>query len=116
MMIMDEAVDRIDWARIRYARDRAPVAEASFVLSATGAGNYIAQEPDGWALLVPAASAQLAESELEKYRSENRRTPQRKPEVIIVDRGWIGVVGYLLVIWMLPTLESTFVFGLPWRD
>jgi hypothetical protein len=84
--VMDEAVDRIDWARIRYARDRAPLAEASFVLSAIGVDHYIAQEPDGWALLVPAAFAQLADSELEKYRNENRWTPQRKPTVIVVDR------------------------------
>jgi membrane associated rhomboid family serine protease len=112
---MDEAVDRIDWARIRYARDRSPLAEASFVLSAIGVDHYIAREPDGWALLVPAASAQLADSELEKYLSENRRTPPQRREVVVVDRGWVGVIGYLLVIWMLPTLESL-AFGLPWRD
>jgi len=113
---MDEVVDRIGWARIRRADDRGPLTEASFVLSAIGVDHYIDRDGDDWVLLVPAASAERADSELEKYRTENRWTPQRRPHVTVIDRGWAGIIGYLLVIWMLPTLESWLAFGLPWRD
>ena len=111
---MDD-VDRIDWASIRRAPDHSVLAEASFVLSAVGIEHAIDRDGDVWVLLVPPAFAKRADTELENYRQEKRRAPPRRSPPTVVDRGWSGVAGYLLVIWMMPTLEWL-VVGQPWRD
>ena len=40
---------------------------------------------------------------------------RRGRSVITIDNGWIGVICYLLIIWMLPSLEAAATFGWHWR-
>jgi rhomboid protease GluP len=103
------------WQCIRRSSDRRRIDEAAFVLTAVGIDHHVGRDGDEWSLWVPDALGARAETELEWYRSENRPSPPAIP-VLPVDTGWPGVFGFLLVIWMLPTLEHHAVFGWDWRE
>jgi rhomboid protease GluP len=113
---MDERADQTEWTCIRRAIDRTPLADASLVLSAIDVDHAVERDGHEWGLFVPPAFVAQALAELETYHDENRPTVQRRPRVTIIDRGWVGVVGYLFIIWMLPTLEVSHAFGRGWRD
>lgn len=92
---------------VRQALDRHPISEASLVLTAVAIDNRIDRVDGLWCLMVPEPSANQAVRELEKYTAENIPivAPPTKP--ITFDSGWLGVLGYLLIIWLLPVLELT---------
>jgi len=100
---------------IRRSPLRGPIDEASLVLTARGIDNHVEREAGGdWCLYVAPVPAAFAERELERYRFENR--PRPAPRVVPIDSGWAGALGYLFVIWLLPTLEGRGTFGWQWRD
>jgi rhomboid protease GluP len=113
---MDDNVDQIEWTCIRRAGERGPLTDASLVLSAIDVDHVVDRDADGWGLFVPVPQVARAIAELETYRDENRATVIRRPRVTIIDRGWVGVIGYLFVIWALPTLEVSHAFGRTWRE
>ena len=85
------------------------------MLAAVSIEHEIFKDEFDWCLLVPEAQAGEALAHLERYQLENRPLlpPPESPPVI--DAGWVGVFGYLVVIWMLPWLESIAAFGWDWR-
>ncbi len=93
-----------------------PLERAGLVLAATGIDYGIEADDDQWRLWVPAELAVRANTELEKYAQENRGRLEPRPKVVQIDSGWSGVVGFLLIIWMLPSLEGAAAFGWHWRD
>jgi rhomboid protease GluP len=103
------------WQCIFRSRNRSRVDEAGFVLTAVGIDNHIGREDDQWSLWVPQEQSTRAEGELERYRRENL-PPGAAPTLTTVDSGWPGVFGFLLIIWMLPTLEHNALFGWEWRE
>ena len=113
MNAVDETLPR---TCIRTDRDRLVLERASLVLTAIDIDNDIESGAALWCLWVPNALAQRAASELEKYSEENRPRYLPRPRVTTIDSGWIGVIGYLLIIWMLPSLEASSAFGWHWRD
>ena len=115
MAAMDVFDDPLLRACIRRDHDRHSLERASLVLTAIDIDNDI--EPDGvqWCLWVPHAQAARANAELETYVTENRPGHTPRARVTKIDSGWIGVIGYLLIIWMLPSLEATGTFGWNWR-
>lgn len=108
-------MDNLDNSWICIARGaRATLMEASLVLTAVSIEHRIEAEDHLCALLVPMSLAQRATSELHKYGQENRYLPPPPRTVFTIDSGWIGVLGYLLVIWMLPWLEANWAHA--WRE
>ncbi len=105
---------------IRRDNDRRALERASLVLTAIDIDNDIepAIEPAAaqWCLWVPTALAHRAVVELETYSNENRPRHALRPHVIPIDNGWIGVICYLLIIWLLPSLEAAATFGWHWRS
>ncbi len=101
---------------IRRDSARAPLAELSLVLTAVGIEHHIERDEGEWGLWVDVDDVAAANEELHKYDQENRvsSAPRRPAETI--DSGWLGVFGYLLAIWALPSLESGSVFGWDWRE
>jgi rhomboid protease GluP len=90
------------------------LAEASLVLTAVAIEHRIELDFGTCALMVPKPMAMTATSQLENYRHENRYLPPPPKTVFTVDSGWIGVLGYLLIIWMQPWLEAN--WALDWRQ
>ena len=102
-------------ACIRRGPDRRPLERDSLVLTAIAIDNRI--DPDGseWCLWVPYELANRANAELEKYSLENRPRFAPRPQVITIDSGLLGVLCFLLIIWLLPSLEAAATFGWQWR-
>lgn len=103
-------------ACIRRARGRAPLAELSLVLTAVGIDHRIDRDAQEWGLWVHVDDVAAANVELHKYDQENRVSSEPRRQATKIDSGWIGVFGYLLVIWALPSLENSATFGWDWRE
>jgi len=105
--------------RLDYCVFQAPQAQACFdaslVLTAKDIDNAVLPVDEGWCVCVETLVATQALAELESYRLENLPTTIKPRPVVEFDSGWIGVLGYLLVIWAVPWLQAQ---GLPqhWHD
>lgn len=107
----------LDWSCVERAPARRPLEEAGLVLAAVAIEYRIEADGHDWMLLVPAGAAARARSELDAYRVENQpRAQPPRPRVVPIDSGWAGVVGYLLVIWSLPTFETWLPFLRDWQN
>lgn len=104
------------WACVRRHAARPLLADLALVLSAVGIGHRLEFDGHQWRLLVPLESLDQAERELAAYHAENRALPQSVAPAAPIDSGWLGVLGYLLVIWGLPWLEDAGAFGWRWRE
>lgn len=101
------------WVCVARTPERGPVAEAGFVLTAVGIDNLLHASVDEWQLWVPRPLAASALDELTRYE-EDRRAAQTAPaDLDSVDRGGLGIAGFLLAIWLVPMLQG---YGLITRD
>ena len=101
---------------IRRSRSRQALNEPALVLAAVGIAHQIDFDGHEWCLWVDSNDVPAANLELDRYDRENRAAPRVPRTAVIVDSGWIGVLGYLLVIWALPSLEGARAFGWRWRE
>lgn len=85
------------------------------MLTAVGIRHQVEFDGHDWCLWVDSADVAAANAELDKYQRENRPTPRHVMRAQTVDSGWRGVLGYLLVIWSLPSLEGARALGWDWR-
>lgn len=107
--------DGPNWAPIRSANASEPLTDASLVLTALAIRHRVERVDGHWQLLVGAEDVERANAELSRYREENRALPPAPIGPRVMERGWLGVAGYLLIIWVLPTLEGSQAWGWDWR-
>lgn len=100
---------------IRRSPSRQPLAELALVLTAVGIDHRIESDGHDWCLWVDSGDVAAANDELDKYQRENRPSEPSHRPALTVDSGWLGVLGYLMVIWALPYLEGMGAFGWDWR-
>lgn len=86
------------------------------MLAAVDVAHRIEPDSHQWRLMVPDSAVAEALDQLERYQYENQYQPARATSVVAVDSGWTGVLGYLLIIWLLPSLEAQQVLGWGWRS
>lgn len=105
----------IVWRTIRRGGSRRALGEASLVLAAVDIDHEIRRDVSDWYLVVAESDAPRAVAHLENYSLENR--PQLAGPALDdpIDSGWFGVLGFLLIIWALPSLEQAQAFGWDWR-
>jgi len=102
------------WRPIRRGPTRRQLMEASLVLTAVDVKHVVVKDEHDWCVRVPDEQAPDAIAHLEKYRLENRPLPP-PPVPDQIDSGLIGVLGFLLVIWAIPTFQVNELFGWDWR-
>lgn len=102
------------WLQVFSHPHRAPVADAAFVMTALDIPHEVTQEAYRWLLWVPSENAARAHAELNAYWAENQVVAQRPPRSPAIDSGLLGVLGFLLVIWSLPWLQSSYPG--PWLE
>ena len=79
--------------------------EHALVLTAMEIDNYIEHKAPLWQVWVPEHLEQQATQQITLYTSENA-TPYEQPRPFeTIDDGWRGVLAYLSVIWLIPTLQ-----------
>ena len=115
MPLMD-AIDDVPRTWIRRDDDRRGLERASLVLTAIDIDNGIESDGAQWGLWVNTAAVERANAELDKYAEENRPRLAPRPRAAPIDRGIVGVLGFLLIIWLLPSLEAAATFGWNWRE
>lgn len=87
------------------ADTRPPAADAALVLTAVGIANRLDRNAHGWVLYVEMEDVPRAYEQLQLYWTENAAARDKPVDAEIVDSGYAGVVGYLLIIWCIPALE-----------
>ena len=102
------------WRSVRRGASRRTLSEASLVLSAVEIRHEIRRDVDDWYLVVPEADAKAAVAHLENYSLENRPGCRRPVWMWSIPAG-SGCSAFLMVIWSLPNLEQSQVFGWDWR-
>lgn len=112
---MTDELDTADWQCVLEGH-RGAMREAGFVLTAVAIEHRIELCGRISRLLVPTSQLAQAMAELESYQKENRPLPGPGYSVPTVDGGWVGVLGYLMVIWLQPSLEANHAFGWDWRE
>ena len=111
-----EIVPDGDWVVLRSALDRRVISEAALVLASMEIPHRTQWRDHVWTLLIPVQAVQRAEAELRSFDAENRRRERAAPTIHTFDRGWIGSLAFLIVIWLLPNLEDWGAFGWNWRE
>jgi membrane associated rhomboid family serine protease len=104
----------LHWRPVRRGRTRRSLEEASLVLTAVEIDNRIEPDEFDWRLVVHEARASEAVRHLEQYGLENQHTDAPPLEIPQVDSGWPGVIGFLAVIWLVPTLQGELAFNWNW--
>jgi rhomboid protease GluP len=99
---------------IRRSGSKRELERPSLVLTALDIDNAVDFDGHAWGLWVADADAERAEAELSSYAEEARARPPPRPTVPIVDNGIPGILAYLSIIWLLPTLEADATFGWNW--
>lgn len=95
------------WFCVYRSAWRNQVTEAAFVLTAVGIDNMVDQgEGFQWQLWVPVDDAAAASRELTLYAQDRAEANRPSEQPAEVDKGWWGVAGYLLAIWIIPVLEG----------
>lgn len=94
------------WVSVLQHPSRQRVLEAALVLDAIGIDHRNHHILDQWHLLVRNEDAPEASRQIATYLAENKARPIRPTPVIGLGSGWVGVTGFLGVIWMLPWLEG----------
>lgn len=112
---MTDELDTTDWECVLEG-PRTAMKEAAFVLTAVAIEHRIELCGRSSRLLVPPSQLAQAIAELESYQRENRPLPRSGAGVPTIDSGWVGVLGYLTVIWLQPSLEANHAFGWDWRE
>ncbi len=105
----------VEWRPVRRGASRRALDDASLVLTAMEIDNRVQRGNFDWCLEVHVDRAADAVRELERFSLENHGDEPVLPPLENIDSGWLGVLGFLAVIWLLPTLQVQDVFGWDWR-
>ena len=104
------------WVVLRSSLSRRTVTEAALVLAAMQIPHRTQWRGHAWLLLIPAQDVVRAEAQLRSYDAENRRQVAPPPYIHVFERGWVGVLVFLAILWLLPNLEAEGTFGWDWRE
>ena len=104
----------IEWRAVRRGITRRSLTEASLVLTAMAIDNHIERDQFDWRLVVEPDQAAEAVRQLEQYSLENRAADVHPVLVRSIDSGWPGVIGFLAIIWLIPTLQANLAFDWNW--
>ena len=104
------------WTVLRSSLNRRKITEAALVLAAMQIPHRTQWRSHAWLLLIPEEEVIRAEAQLRSYEAENHR-PEAPPSYIhTFERGWVGMLAFLAVLWLLPNLEAEGAFGWDWRQ
>lgn len=100
--------DQTPWVEVFRAEDQHLIRDASLVLLAVKIAHRVDMNATAspWSLMVPPEQQSRAHHELTSYWQENSKPPPTRTHVPFVDSGWLGVLGFLAVIWAVPALQG----------
>ena len=87
-------------------RKRVKAQEECLVLTAVGIKNELRQDAGLWLVMVQQDQADIAKNQIIDFHLENLQSTEKAIDPLLVDNGWFGVLGFLAVIWIMPTVET----------
>ena len=94
------------WSAVSSHQHRSQALEESLVLTAVNIDNELRNDGNRWLVMVNQAQLEDAKTQLKDFHLENTPSAEKAVEAVVVDNGWLGVLGFLAVIWLMPTLEA----------
>ena len=96
------------WVEVFRAEDQRQIRDASLVLLAVKVTHRVDMNASNapWSLMVPPQDQQRAHQELTAYWQENTQPAPAQTNIPYADSGWLGVLGFLAVIWAVPALQG----------
>ena len=96
------------WVEVFRAEDQRQIRDASLVLLAVKVTHRVDMNASNapWSLMVPPQDQQRAHQELTAYWQENAQPAPAQTNIPYADSGWLGVLGFLAVIWAVPALHG----------
>ena len=94
------------WSAVSSHQNRSHALEESLVLTAVNIENELRNDGNRWLVMVNHAQLEDAKTQLRDFHLENTLSAEKAVEAVAVDNGWLGVLGFLAVIWLMPTLEA----------
>lgn len=104
------------WTVLRSSLNRRKITEAALVLAAMQIPHRTQWRGHAWLLLIPEQEVVRAEAQLRSYEAENHRPEAPPPYIHTFERGWVGMLAFLAILWLLPNLEARGAFGWDWRQ
>ena len=104
------------WTVLRSSLNRRKITEAALVLAAMQIPHRTQWRGHAWLLLIPEQEVVRAEAQLRSYEAENHRPEAPLPYIHTFERGWVGMLAFLAILWLLPNLEARGAFGWDWRQ
>lgn len=104
------------WTVLRSSLSRRKITEAALVLAAMQIPHRTQWRGHAWLLLIPQQDVVRAEAQLRSYEAENHRPEAPPPYIHTFERGWVGMLAFLAILWLLPNLEARSAFGWDWRQ
>lgn len=104
------------WTVLRSSLNRRKITEAALVLAAMQIPHRTQWRGHAWLLLIPEQDVVRAEAQLRSYEAENHRPEAPPPYIHTFERGWVGMLAFLAILWLLPNLEARSAFGWDWRQ
>lgn len=87
------------WTSVEFSRSRTAILDLELVLIAVGLETRIQRSFLGWRLYTPATQSQTARRHLRLYKLENQEKTIPDTNPFEIEKGTLGVIGYLAVIW-----------------
>ena len=94
------------WSAVSSHQQRSHALEESLVLTAVNIENELRNDGKQWLVMVNQEQLEDAKTQLKDFHLENTPSTEKAVEAVLVDNGWLGVLGFLAVIWLMPTLEA----------
>jgi membrane associated rhomboid family serine protease len=88
--------------------------EHILVLQAAGIAHEVRLEDGEWVIFVPAAAAEQGRMELDAYGRERLEWPAPRLSIPRQAAGWIGVLGFAMIVLLFAVLEQVHAFGFDW--
>jgi membrane associated rhomboid family serine protease len=94
------------WSLVSSHKKQAKAQEECLVLTAVGIENELRQDAGYWLVMVKQDQIDAAKAQIKDFHFENIPSMEKAIDPILIDNGWFGVLGFLAVIWLMPTLEA----------
>ena len=94
------------WSPAGKQANRVNALEESLVLTAVGIENELLKYDGHWQIMVRDEQVGVAVQHIKEFHKENKAAAEIQVQPMTVDSGWLGVLSFLGVIWLMPTLDA----------
>ncbi len=100
-----------NWTLVGSSLSHKAISECQLVLTATGIETRVERDTTRWLLFTRSEMESAARRQLEIYRKENKDVKRERAPSPQIDKGFVGCVFYVAIVWSVWLLESVGLLG-----